>query len=91
MHIQAKGLPEACEESLGLLIFLKWPGMCEQVLEAILIISHRGRQAAGDKLAQRVGMERWPETEINELLEAVPGRSALILLHLRVPLLCRVV
>ena len=55
LDVQAERLPKTGEEQLRLLVLLQGAGAREQLLEAILEVGHRGREAACNELAQRIG------------------------------------
>jgi hypothetical protein len=54
-------------------------------LEPILILGDRARAPAFSQLGQQGNTQRWPITQVQQLLEATLGRGALVRLDLDVP------
>jgi hypothetical protein len=73
------------------LAFLQPASTRKKGLEAAGIFFHRSRASTLRQLEQRRRSQRWDEPEVEEFLEATPGRRALILLELEEPQLGHVV
>jgi hypothetical protein len=67
------------------LAFLQSPSPREKSLETVGVLLHRSGAPALRELEQRRGTQRRAEPEVEELLEAPPGRGAFILLELNEP------
>lgn len=86
----AEGAQEARREQLHVLGLCEGAGLREERLKAVLKVVHRAGALAGRELAQWIGAEWWSKMEVEQLREAPPGRSAILLLDVDEPQLCSV-
>ena len=85
LHIEGeRRLKTRCED-LDALDFGERAHVWQQGLETVLVVDDGAGPLARHELAQWVGACRGTEPQVEELGEAAPWRSALILLHLDIP------
>jgi hypothetical protein len=82
--VDAERRLETSREQLNPVCLGKWTSTREERLELILILDDRARAPAFNQLGQRGSTQRWPITQVQQLLEATPGRGALVRLDLDV-------
>lgn len=85
LDLEAKRWQEPAGVELDLLGLLQFARAGQQRLPLRRVLRDRPGPAAGRELEERSRAERWPEPQIDEVLEAWPCRSALILLNLHEP------
>jgi hypothetical protein len=83
--VNAKRWLETSGEQLNPLHLSKRTSTRDERLEPILILGDRARAPPFSQFGQRGSAQRWPITQVQQLLEATPGRGALVRLDLDVP------
>jgi hypothetical protein len=73
-----------------MLHLLQWIGVGQQRMQAVLVLLNGPRASALCELEEWRGADRRPETQVEEIFESPPSRSALVLLQLDIPELCHV-
>ena len=84
-HVEAKRRLQSCRERLYTLRLRERADARKQRLEAGLVLCYRARSLARHQLTKRVGADRRPKAEVEELGEAAPRWCTLVLLHLEEP------
>lgn len=90
LDVEAKRRLESSDEELNPLVLVQEPRAWEERLETVLVLLHGARAFARRQFAEWVGSEGRTVAEVEQILEAAPGRSTLVLLDLDVPHLCPV-
>jgi hypothetical protein len=80
---------KASHEQLCLLDGVEVPRMAQHRVEAVGVVLDGGGELEPSQLRQTRAANCWPELEMAELLEALPGRHPLVLLDGEVPCLGR--
>jgi hypothetical protein len=86
--VDAERRLETLGEQLNPLPLGKQTSTREERLEPILILGDRASALAFSQFGQRGRAQRWPITQVQQLLEATPRQGALVRLDLGVPHLC---
>jgi hypothetical protein len=85
LNVDAERRLETSGEQLNPVCLGKWTSPREERLEPILILGDHTRAPAFSQFGQRGSTQRWPITQVQQLLEATPERGALVCLDLDVP------
>lgn len=85
LDVEAKWWLKSGREGLDALSLCQRANVGQESLEPVLILGDKAGSLACHQFAQRIGLDRRPEAEVQQFREPPPRWSAFILLHLEVP------